>query len=46
MFVIGYVTSGIVLATGIVWVLNLVWKVKLMKGEKALLEAGLVREVA
>ena len=46
MFVIGYVTSGIVLATGVVWVLNLVWKVKLMKGEKALLEAGLVREVA
>ena len=46
MFVIGYVTSGIVLATGVVWVLNLVWKVKLMKGEKAHLEAGLVREVA
>lgn len=46
MFALGYVMSGIVLATGIVWVLNLVWKIKLMKGEKALLEGGLVREVA
>ena len=45
-FIFGYIVSALSLATGVVWVLNLVWKIKLMKGEKALLEGGLVKEVA
>jgi hypothetical protein len=46
MFIIGYVVSLIALADGLAWAYNLVWKIKLMKGEKALLENGLVKEVA
>lgn len=46
MFMLGYIVSGIDLAVGVVWILNLVWKIKLMKGEKALLQGGLVKEVA
>ena len=46
MFAIGYVLFAIVIVAAVVWVLNLVWKIKLMQGEKALLENGLVKEVA
>ena len=43
---LGYVMAGLVLANMIVLVLNLVWKIKLMQGEKKLLQNGLVKEVA
>ena len=46
MFYIGYVVFAIVLVDALAWVYNLIWKIKLMKGEKALLEAGLKKEVA
>ena len=46
MFYIGYVMFAIVLVDALAWVYNLIWKIKLMKGEKALLEAGLKKEVA
>ena len=36
--VLGLLLSGVLLATAVAWVLNLVWKIKLMKGEKQLLE--------
>lgn len=45
-FVLGYVCYVLVLAVAAAHVLNLIWKMKLMKGEKALLSAGLVKEVA
>ena len=43
---IGYVVGVICLGAAALMVYNLIWKIKLMKGEKALLEAGLVKEVA
>jgi hypothetical protein len=46
MFIIGYIVSLLALADALAWAYNLVWKIKLMKGEKALLENGLVKEVA
>ena len=46
MFVIGFVVAIIALANAVAWALTLTWKIKLMKGEKALLEGGLVKEVA
>ena len=46
MFYIGYVVFAIVLVDALAWVYNLIWKIKLMKGEKALLEASLKKEVA
>lgn len=45
-FTLGYVLAAIVLVDAVAVVLNLVWKIKLMKGEKALLQNGLVKEVA
>lgn len=45
-FIIGYALGALVVCTSAVHVLNLVWKIKLMKGEKALLQGGLVKEVA
>lgn len=45
-FIIGYALAVLVICTAAVHVLNLVWKIKLMKGEKALLQGGLVKEVA
>lgn len=45
-FSVGYALSGVLLITALVFVLNLVWKIKLMKGEKKLLESGLAKEVA
>ncbi|MDE6355659.1 MAG: hypothetical protein K2L67_00235 [Clostridia bacterium] len=45
-FILGYILGVVVILTAVVHVLNLVWKVKLMKGEKALLQGGLVKEVA
>ena len=45
-FVLGYAVGVLVICTAVVNVLNLVWKIKLMKGEKALLQGGLVKEVA
>ena len=45
-FILGYALGVIVILTAVVHVLNLVWKIKLMKGEKALLQGGLVKEVA
>ena len=47
MFFIGYVVGLIVLADGVLYALNLVWKIKLMKGERALLAGNPVeKEVA
>lgn len=46
MFGIGYVVYVIVILNALAVVYNLIWKIKLMKGEKALLGAGLSKEVA
>ena len=46
MFILGYVLFFFVLLNAVALVLNLVWKIKLMQGEKRLLEGGLVKEVA
>lgn len=46
MFGIGYVVYVIVILNALALAYNLIWKIKLMKGEKALLEAGLSKEVA
>ena len=46
MFIISYVILILPLLDVAALVLNLVWKIKLMKGEKALLEQGFVKEVA
>lgn len=46
MFIIGYVLNLLVLGVAALNVLNLIWKIKLMKGEKALLQQGFVKEVA
>lgn len=43
---VGYAMSGILIVNALGFVLNLVWKIKLMQGEKKLLESGLVKEVA
>ncbi len=45
-FILGYALGVLVILTAVVHVLNLVWKIKLMQGEKALLQRGLVKEVA
>lgn len=45
-FVLGYILYAIVVVDVIAWVLNLIWKIKLMKGEKALLKEGFVKEAA
>lgn len=42
----GFVVLVLVILNAVAWVLNLVWKIKLMQGEKKLLEQGLVKEVA
>jgi hypothetical protein len=46
MVTLGYVFFAIVLLDAVALVLNLVWKLKLMKGEKELLEASFAKEVA
>lgn len=46
MFIIGIVVFLLVLVNCLAWVYNLIWKIKLMKGEKELLEKGLVKGVA
>lgn len=46
MFVISFVTSFLALADAVAVALNLIWKVKLMKGEKALLEQNIAKEAA
>ncbi|MCH5148862.1 MAG: hypothetical protein J1G05_05845 [Clostridiales bacterium] len=46
MFIISYVLLILPLLDVAALILNLVWKIKLMKGEKALLEQGFVKEVA
>lgn len=46
MFIISYVILILPLLDVAALVLNLVWKIKLMKGEKALLEKGFEKEVA
>lgn len=43
---LGFVLMVIVLLNAVAVVLNLVWKIKLMQGEKKLLENGLVKEAA
>ncbi len=45
-FPLGYALAGILLVNAVGFVLNLIWKIKLMQGEKKLLESGLVKEVA
>ncbi|MDE6690782.1 MAG: hypothetical protein K2K04_02315, partial [Clostridia bacterium] len=44
--ILGYILSALVLVDIAAWVLNLIWKIKLMKGEKELLDGGFVQEVA
>ncbi len=44
MFIIGMVVSLIALCNTVAWALALAWKVKLMKGEKALLEGVRAQE--
>ena len=46
MFIVGYIILIFPLLDVAALILNLVWKIKLMKGEKALLEQGFVKEVA
>lgn len=46
MFIIGFVLYIIDIIGAVLLILNAVWKNKLMKGEKALLEQGAVKEVA
>ncbi len=46
MFILTFILFALIIVASILLVLNLVWKIKLMKGEKALLENGLVKEVA
>lgn len=43
---LGFVLAVVVLAEAAAWVLNLLWKIKLMKGEKALLAGNYSKEVA
>ncbi len=43
---LGIVLFVVLLANIAAWVLNLIWKIKLMKGEKALLEQGAVEKTA
>lgn len=43
---VGYVIAVLLLLVTGGFVANLVWKIKLMQGEKKLLESGLVKEVA
>lgn len=45
-FILGYILYFIILVDVVALVLNVVWKIKLMQGEKALLKAGLEKEVA
>lgn len=45
-FYVGYALVALILIDAVLIALNLVWKIKLMRGEKALLEQGLVKEVA
>lgn len=44
--ILGILLSVVILAEIVVWILNLVWKIKLMKGEKALLAQGGVESKA
>lgn len=37
IFIIGFVVFLLILCVAVLWILNLIWKIKLMKGEKALL---------
>lgn len=46
MFIIGYILNVLVLGVAALNVYNLIWKIKLMKGEKALLQQSFVKEVA
>lgn len=45
-FVLGYILYAFVIVDVAALVLNLIWKIKLMKGEKALLQNGIEMEVA
>ena len=45
-WIVGYVLGAVVLVNAITLIYNYIWKIKLMKGEKALLAGGLVKEVA
>lgn len=46
MFIITYIVYALDILAAVALVLNSVWKHKLMKGEKALLEQGTIKEVA
>lgn len=45
-FIIGFILFTVVILNAVVLVLNLLWKIKLMKGEKALLAKSNTEEVA
>lgn len=42
--VLGIILALVILVEAAGWVLNLIWKLKLMKGEKALLEQGAIKD--
>ncbi|MDE7086947.1 MAG: hypothetical protein K2O67_02020 [Clostridia bacterium] len=44
--ILGFILAVIILLEAAAWVLNLLWKIKLMKGEKALLAGDFAKEVA
>lgn len=44
--VLGILLSVVIIAEIVVWILNLIWKIKLMKGEKALLAQGVAQSTA
>lgn len=44
-FILGYLMAALILVTAAVLILNLVWKIKLMQGEKKLLEGSVVASV-
>lgn len=46
MFPVGYVLAVLLIIDAVGFALNLLWKVKLMQGEKKLLESGAAKEAA
>ncbi len=46
MFNLGYAMYSLVIVNAVALVLNLIWKIMLMRGEKALLSEGFVKEAA
>lgn len=45
-FILSFIVYLLSICVALLWVYNLIWKIKLMKGEKALLEGSFVQEAA